>query len=235
MIFPRSDACACISCYLQIVICWQGLCHDASLTCLLHLLQRSSLSAGLGSAAARSSSGPRRGESASGRTKLSPPDSDISRVLWGRPGRSFPRRFWLLHCDYFTTSPVPALPWRSGLYKWNVVIEEKVQIGSSWKWSLVSGRRFLFRLCSQTGVWSFKGENHTSVTSGLGDPLTFSLRAAVWVTHYKTELPVHRFQHGSRPLGPKTQLYGLNPAPWRTGAPLLHTCTNWAQTKQQKL
>lgn len=83
---------------------------------------------------------------------------------------------------------VPALPLRSRWYKWNVVIEEKVQIGSSCKWSLVSGRRFLFRLCSQTGVWSFKGENHTSVTSGLSDPLTFSLRAGVWVTHYKTEL-----------------------------------------------
>lgn len=46
----------------------------------------------------------------------------------------------------------------------------------------------LFRLCSQTGVWSFKGENHTSVTSGLSDPLTFSPRAGLWVTHYKTEL-----------------------------------------------
>lgn len=45
MIFPRSDACACISCYLQIAICWQGLCHDTSLTCLPQVLQRSSLSA----------------------------------------------------------------------------------------------------------------------------------------------------------------------------------------------
>lgn len=159
----------------------------------------------------RSSSGSRCGQSASGRNKISPPDSDISRVLWGRPGRSCLRRFWLLHCDFFTTSPVPALPWRSGLYKWNVVIEEKVQIGSSWKWSLVSGRRFLFRLCSQTGVWSFKGENHTSVTSGLGDPLTFSLRAAVWVTHYKTELSVHHFQHGSRPLGSKNTTLSVKP------------------------
>lgn len=91
-------------------------------------------------------------------------------------------------CVIFIRLLVPALPFRSRLYKWNVVIEEKVQIGSSCKWSLVSGRRFLFRLCSQTGVWSFKGENHTSVTSGLSDPLTFSPRAGVWVTHYKTEL-----------------------------------------------
>lgn len=36
-------ACACISCYLQIVICWQGLCHDTLLTYLLHLLQSCSL------------------------------------------------------------------------------------------------------------------------------------------------------------------------------------------------
>lgn len=192
-------------CYLQIVICWQGLCHDTLLTCLLHLPQP--LSAGLRSAGGRWSSGSQCGQSASGRNKLGPPGSDISRVLWGRPGHSFLRRFWLLHCDYFTT----ALPWRSGLYKWNVVIEEKVQIGSSWKWSLVSGRRFLFRLCSQTGVWSFKGENHTSVTSGLGDPLTFSLRAAVWVTHYKTERSVHHFQHGSRPMGSKNTTLSVKP------------------------
>lgn len=126
---------------------------------------------------------------------------------------------------FFATSPVPALPWRSGLDKWNVVIEETVQIGSSWKWSLASGRRFLFRLCSQTGVWSFKGENHTSVTSGLGDPLTFSLRAAVWVTHYKTELSVHHFQHGSRPLGSKNTTLWVKPCTVidsRPSSPHLH-------------
>lgn len=33
-----------------------------------------------------------------------------------------------------------------------------------------------------------KGENHTSVTSGLSDPLTFSPGAGVWVTDYKTAL-----------------------------------------------
>lgn len=40
MIFPRAATGACIS-YLQIVICWQGLCHDTLLTYLLHLLQDS--------------------------------------------------------------------------------------------------------------------------------------------------------------------------------------------------
>lgn len=43
-------------CYLQIVICWQGLCHDTLLTYLLHLQQQSRaaalFSAGLKSAAA---------------------------------------------------------------------------------------------------------------------------------------------------------------------------------------
>lgn len=32
-------------CYLQIVICWQGLCHDTLLTYLLHLLQESTAAA----------------------------------------------------------------------------------------------------------------------------------------------------------------------------------------------
>lgn len=46
---------------------------------------------------------------------------------------------------HFARSLPRHLPLRSDLGKWNVVIEEKVQIGSSCKWSLVSGRRFLFR------------------------------------------------------------------------------------------
>lgn len=116
------------------------------------------------------------------------PQTAIFRVWWKHPGHVLLPCFWFLLCDLYNAACPAALPFRSRLYKWNGVIEEKVQIGSSCKWSLVSGRRFLFRLCSQTGVWSFKGENHTSVTSGLSDPLTFSPRAGVWVTHYKTEL-----------------------------------------------
>lgn len=40
MILCLWAAVTCTSCYLQIVICWQGLCHDTLLTYLLHLLQQ---------------------------------------------------------------------------------------------------------------------------------------------------------------------------------------------------
>lgn len=43
MIFPPALGHTCLHklCYLQIVICWQGLCHDTLLTYLLHLQQES--------------------------------------------------------------------------------------------------------------------------------------------------------------------------------------------------
>lgn len=91
--------------------------------------------------------------------------------------------FWLLLLFFFLTMLLPRrLPLRSDLGKWNVVIEEKVQIGSGCKWSLVSGRR----LCSQTGVWSFKGEKVLHQVSAILWLLAPGAR--VWVTDYKTAL-----------------------------------------------
>lgn len=166
MIFLCSATWACISC-LQIVICWQGLCHDTTHLSLqsavgeqpLFFFPSLSLSDGLKSAAASTLSP----------SALTPPSASsldvinkCSRSRWQRLLDSeystfdkLPSRLFLLSCQllrFVVFLPPPAFgrdAWRwdqtwSRGGKWNVVIEEKVQIGSSCKWSLVSGGRFLF-------------------------------------------------------------------------------------------
>lgn len=150
-------------CYLQIVICWQGLCHDTLLTYLLHLLQESRAAASnlLQPAHCLLLFHSYQHQHAPGcdvQTLTFPPDDVallernkyvpgrfIFHVLLTLPGRH--DRLFLPAADSFDfTVLLPRrLPLRSDLGKWNVVIEEKVQIGSGCKWSLVSGRRFLFR------------------------------------------------------------------------------------------
>lgn len=65
-------------------------------------------------------------------------------LFMNSPKASFPSQLSAPAFCSFTTLQPRRLPLRSGSGKWNVVIEEKVQIGSGCKWSLVSGRRFLF-------------------------------------------------------------------------------------------
>ena len=76
------------------------------------------------------------------------PGQCIFHILLSDPGqhdRLFSSQFLAPVFWIFTVLLPRRLPLRSDLGKWNVVIEEKVQIGSGCKWSLVSGRRFLFR------------------------------------------------------------------------------------------
>lgn len=156
-------------CYLQIVICWQGLCHDTLLTYLLHLLQESRAAAffcwpqiccslhivsfcftlininTLLDVLYKHSHFP-CGVALLERNKISPQGVYIPHLINSSrpPWSSFPPSCWFLYFDFTMLLP-SHLPLRSDLGKWNVVIEEKVQIGSGCKWSLVSGRRFLFR------------------------------------------------------------------------------------------
>lgn len=146
-------------CYLQIVICWQGLCHDTLLTYLLHLLQSCSLFPlqpahcllllltcqhqqqcildGLY----------RLFAFLLWWSKISPTDSLIFHV-W--PYELIQNVFPFAAAGsciviFLLCVSSGRMPFTSDLGKWNVVIEEKVQIGSGCKWSLVSGRRFPFR------------------------------------------------------------------------------------------
>lgn len=157
MIFLCSATWACISC-LQIVICWQGLCHDTthlSLPSPAGELQLFFLSDGLKSAATSTLSPSAFTSSAASSwtwlrnahisvdTKVRPWTVNIPRLI------NSPARLFLLSCRLLSFVVLPAFSrdaclWDETWGKWNVVIEEKVQIGSSCKWSLVSGGRFLF-------------------------------------------------------------------------------------------